>query len=379
MKTRLSGTQAGLLLLFLAGMSLLYALRFRGELRDFEVYWTAAERALAAEPLYRAEDGHYQFKYLPAFAVVTSAMSLVPMTVAKAGWYGISVVLMLALLAVSLRLLPERRRPTWFILTVMVVAMGKFYGHELELGQVNLLFAVLIVLAILALRQDRPAMAAALCVCAVIVKPYAVLFLPWIAWRGGWRAAVSASVGMVIVFAIPLGLYGLGGTVDLHRAWWQTVTTSTAPNLLNPDNVSVAALAAKWIGIGGQASVVAGAISILLLAVAALVIVRGSRVKHAEALEGALILTLVPLLSPQGWDYVFLVATPAIALIANYHRELPNAQRIVTWVAVLAIGLAIYDVLGRDLYRAFMNWSLITVCFLVVIAALVTLRVRRVA
>ena len=36
---------------------------------DFEVYRTAAARALDAEPLYRADDGHYQFKYLPAFAL----------------------------------------------------------------------------------------------------------------------------------------------------------------------------------------------------------------------------------------------------------------------------------------------------------------------
>ena len=376
---RWQGKRVALLLLFFAAITVLYALRLTNELRDFEVYWTAAGRALRAEALYRVDDGHYQFKYLPAFAVVTSPMSLVSLAVAKAAWYGISVSVLLALLAATLKVLPERRRPTWFIVTVMIVAMGKFYAHEVELGQVNLLFTLLIVFAILEVRRDRPAMAAAFCVCAVIVKPYAVLFLPWVAWRGGWRAAVSASVGMVMVLAIPVGLYGIGGTVELHRAWWVTVTTSTAPNLLNPDNVSVAALTAKWIGIGGRASVAAAAISLLLLAVAAVVIVRGSAINHGEALEGALLLTLVPLLSPQGWDYVFLVATPAMALFANYHWELPSAQRIVTWVAVLAIGLAIYDVLGRQLYRAFMNWSLITVAFFVVIAALATLRLRRVA
>ena len=36
---------------------------------DFEVYRTAAGRALDAENLYRPIDGHYQFKYLPAFAL----------------------------------------------------------------------------------------------------------------------------------------------------------------------------------------------------------------------------------------------------------------------------------------------------------------------
>ena len=38
---------------------------------DFEVYWTAANRALDAQPLYQPADGHYQFKYLPAFAFLS--------------------------------------------------------------------------------------------------------------------------------------------------------------------------------------------------------------------------------------------------------------------------------------------------------------------
>ena len=368
-----------LFLLLAVALSVVYTLRLTDELIDFKVYWTAAGRALGAEPLYRVEDGHYLFKYLPAFAVLAAPISFLSLPVAQAMWFGVSVAMLPTLLVLSLRLLPERRRPAWFVVTIMVVAMGKFLGHEIELGQVNLLFAVLIVLAMLALGRDRPGIAAALCVCAVVVKPYAVLFLPWVAWRGGWRAAVSAAVGMLIVLAAPLGVYGFSGTVELHHAWWLTVTTSTAPNLLNPDNVSIAALAAKWIGIGSQASLVAAAVSVLLLAVAVFVVARGGGMARPEALEGALLLTLIPLLSPQGWDYVFLVSTPAIALFANYHRELPSAQRVVTWIAVLAIGLVIYDVVGRQLYRAFMNWSLITVCFFVVIAALVTLRIRRVA
>jgi hypothetical protein len=43
------------------------------------------------------------------------------------------------------------------------------------------------------------------------------------------------------------------------------------------------------------------------------------------------------------------------------------------------IGLTIFDVMGAAAYRQFMLASGITLCFFVVIAAIVTLRVRRVA
>ena len=349
------------------------------KMRDFEVFWTAASRAAAAEPLYRAEDGHFLFKYLPAFAVVASPASRLPLEIAKGKWLTVSIGLIVALIWISVGMLPVRRRPVWFIIGVVVVAMAKFYGHELTLGQVNLAFAVLVAAGILMLGSSRPALAAAVFVAAVVVKPYAVLFLPWVALLGRGRAMASATIGMAGVFIAPVGMYGVQRTIDLHREWWATVTTSTTPNLTNPDNVSLAAFSAKWLGIGSTASVVAALLSLVVLALVVFVVWRGRGLEKREVLEGALLMTAVPLISPQGWDYVFLVSTPAIALLANYAGELPRALRATTWVTLGVIGLSIYDLLGRHRYRAFMDWSVITLCFVVIVAALCTLRVRRVA
>lgn len=350
-----------------------------GEMRDFEVYWTAASRALSAEPLYQAADGHYQFKYLPAFAVLSSPMALVPLPLAKAVWLVVSVALLAALVSLSIGLLPARQRPAWFLAGAILVVMGKFYGHELVLGQVNLLFAVLVAVGLLMMRGGRGAAAAALFVGAMVVKPYAVLLLPWLVIRRGRNAAATAMVASAAVLLLPMQLYGIGGTVDLHREWWTTVTASTAPNLTNADNVSLAGFSAKWLGSGTPATVATAALSLALMAVAAFVVLGSRPGDRREVLEGALLLTAIPLLSPQGWDYVFLVATPAVALIVNYDRELQPALRVATWVALLTIGLSLFDVMGREHYSAFMAWSVITICFLVVIAALAALRLRRVA
>src|SRR5215210_8208472 len=124
-------------------------------------------------------------------------------------------------------------------------------------------------------------------------------------------------------------------------------------------------------GQNGRAAVIAAILNTGLLAVAILVVLFGRHIEGREALEGALLLTLIPLLSPQGWDYVFLVATPAIALIVNYDDRLPFWLRAVTWIAMLTVGLSLFDVMGRERYAMFMSWSVITVCFLIVIAALV--------
>jgi hypothetical protein len=302
-----------------------------------------------------------------------------PLPVAKVTWFAASALLLVALLALSLALLAERRRPAWVLVAVMLVAMAKFFGHELVLGQVNLLFAVLVLNGILAAGRKRDTAAATWFVAAVVVKPYALLFLPWLAVTRGRRAAVSTMLALIIALAAPAVLYGLDGTVALHRAWWWAVTTSTAPNLTNPDNVSLAAWTAKWLGENRSAALTAALMSGGLLVLASLVIVHGRDVERREALEGALLLTLIPLLSPQGWDYVFLVATPAVGIIANYDDRLPTPLRALTWLALGVIGLSIYDLLGRQLYARFMALSIITPCFIAVIAALTALRLRRVA
>jgi hypothetical protein len=109
------------------------------------------------------------------------------------------------------------------------------------------------------------------------------------------------------------------------------------------------------------------------------IIQRGRTLAGRETLECALLLTIVPLVSPQGWDYVFLVATPAVVLFANYDDRVPLPLRFVTWIALAVIGLSLYDLLGRQRYATFMAWSVITVCFVVIVAALAAMRWRRAA
>jgi hypothetical protein len=99
----------------------------------------------------------------------------------------------------------------------------------------------------------------------------------------------------------------------------------------------------------------------------------------SETLEAALLLILIPLLSPQGWDYVLLIATPAVMLLIDDLPSLPRELRYLTVASIAVIALSVYDLMGRDAYAAFMRLSLVTVLALVQYAALVTLRFRRAA
>jgi len=369
--------------LLVAGVALVLALLFVDKISrkmpDLAVCWTAADRARQAEPLYRAEDGHYQFKYLPAFAVLAVPISLVSLESAKAIWFVASVALLTALIVLSLRFLPDRRKPAWILISLTLLVMMKFYGHELVLGQMNAPFAVIVAGAVLALGKGNESAAGALIGLAIAVKPYAVIFLPWLVARRRRGSITSATVATLLAVALPAVVYGVQGDIELHREWWKTVTTSTAPNLTNADNVSIAAMWAKWIGAGPAATILAVATSLVVLALAAFAWLGRTGLTFPEGLEAALLLTIIPLLSPQGWDYVFLVSTPAIMLLVNYDDRLPPVARLVTRLALGTIAVSLYDIMGRSAYGLFMSFSIITVCYFIVIGALCVLRQRRIA
>jgi hypothetical protein len=361
------------------GVLAAFALNVSDRMADFEVYWRGASRAAAAEPLYRADDEHYRFKYLPAFAVLTIPLSFVPLPAAKVAWFAGSAALLVLLIWISLRLLPERRRPTALLALVGVVVLGKFFGHELILGQVNLLFGVLAAAAFLTMRAGNEAAAGVLLALTVAIKPYGLLFMPWLVARRQLSSVVAAAVTGVAVVLLPVAIYGFSETIALHQAWWSTVTETTPSNLLNPDNVSFASMWVKWLGAGTAATSLAVITGVAALGAAVLVFLRRRDVVFPEALEGSLLLMLVPLLSPQGWDYVLLLAAPAVVLLANYGDRLPAGIRVAAIVAALTMGLSLFDAVGRDTYAVFMKTAAISVCACVLIAAIVSLRLRRVA
>jgi hypothetical protein len=366
------------LIVLLAAVAL-YPSRVAPKMADFEVYWRAGLRAAAGESLYRSGDGHYQFKYLPGFAVLVSPWTLLPHAAARFAWFMLCVSAVIGLIAASVRLWPEWR-PTWLLVLGTTVVLGKFYAHELVLGQTNAMFGAVIVAAVLALARGREGLAGALIALGVVLKPYGLLFVPWLVLRRQWMSIATVAAGLVSAAGLPLWRYSATETVALHRQWWSTVRDTTSPNLLSADNVSWLAMYTKWLG-DDTAWPVRLWIATGLLATVTFVWLWRLRAPLGwpERLEVALLLLLIPLVSPQGWDYVLVLATPCVMCLIACGNRLPPWMRVVSWGAMGVIGLTLYDVVGRDAYGAFMMRSGITVCTFALFAALAMLRVRRVA
>lgn len=358
---------------------ILFATRVRHEMADFEVYRVAGARFVAGTPLYVAADGHWQFKYLPAFAFAVAPLAECPPVVSRAVWFGLSVMLLVTLLRQSRVLLPEPRRKAVFLVGLTFVTMAKFYVHEINLGQSNLLLAVFVLCAVGAWRAQRDAAAGALLAAAAIVKPYAIVFLPYLVVRRRWPSLAGFGAVLGTALLLPALHYGWSGNISLLREWWAVASASTAPNLLGQDNISIAGMYAAWLGVGSVAARLAVLTSLLLIGACGVTVMRRPSACSPDYLDAALLLFVIPLLSPQGWDYVLLLGTPAIMLLLDRGREFTRPARWLLVACLAVVGLTIWDVLGRHLYSAVMMSRVLTVCVLCEFWLLIRLRTRGIA
>jgi hypothetical protein len=356
-----------------------FAQRTHRELLDFEVYRVAGIRAASAEPLYRTEDQHWQFKYLPAFAVAIAPLAQLPAVAARGVWFFLSAALLVVLVNRSYAWLPGRRKRAAFLVWLTILAMGKFFVREVGLGQTNLLLAVLVLTAMACWTRGREVAAGALLAAAVVVKPYAVLFLPYLVARRKWRGAASFVVVLCGALLLPALGYGWSGNLAELHGWWVTVSTSTAPNLAGQDNISIAGMYAAWLGVGAPAAWLGVVTALALLGACAWAVVRGSNVESPDYLDAALIMFAIPLLSPQGWDYVLLVSTPAVMLLLDRLDLLDRPIRWLLWGSMALIGLTYWDVMGRELFKALMMSRVLTICALFELGVLIHVRARRLA
>lgn len=367
-------------ILLLAALVTVYVLRIGTGLADFAVNHLAGQRLAAGETLYRTADGHFMFKYLPPAALLYVPLGALPLPIAGAVWFAMSLAALAGMFVLTNRLVP--RAQARYVLLVSGLILAKYFLHELRLGQINVFVTVVLLASLGALSSSTGASpklrAGTLAGVAIALKPYAALIVPYLIVARRWRSLVACVATLLVLLAVPTVFYGIQGNVELLRQWAVTLSVSTPTLLTNNDNVSIVAFFTKWLGDPQRALLPAGVVLGVLALLTLAVIARGRSEPRAAVLEGALVLTLIPLVSPLGWDYTFLMALLAVVLIVNHFGAFPRPARWLLAVNFALIALTVYDVMGREAYSRYMQWSVTTLNFIVVVAALAYLRFRQV-
>lgn len=220
------------LLLAAAGIAILaavFAFKVQAGMADFEVNYRAGHRLGLGETLYRTADSHWQFKYSPFSAMIYLPLSVLPLPAAKAVWFLLVVTAIAAVIVFGMKLAiaagSTKPGPAVFLAALI---LAKFFLRELQLGQINaLITALLMGMVLLIVRDDeapsprRRRSAGILWGLAMALKPYAVIFLPYLVLKRkgralAWGGAVLAATLTLRPLLRDPGKRGRSWGVDLE-------------------------------------------------------------------------------------------------------------------------------------------------------------------
>src|SRR6185503_16370128 len=111
--------------------------------------------------------------------------------------------------------------------------------------------------------------------------------------------------------------------------------------------ISALTMWTKWTGEGPYVPVLAAATVVLALVLVAMAMWRRRRVADPLYLEFGLLMLLIPIISPQGWDYLLLLATPAVVMVIDRWRQVSMPWRVITAAALFFLSFTVHDLLGR--------------------------------
>jgi len=353
---------------------LIYTHFVKKDMSDFEYYIQGGQRILKGETLYRASDGHLQYKYSPASAVFFSLFALLPYEAAKFIWYFLELTLLFFSLVLSYDVLPSKHKKKGFIVILTFLVMAKFLGREIELGQVNIFIFFLLIMMVKAAVEKNDIKGGLFWGLSLLFKPYALVFFPYFVLKKRFRLIASGLGTILLGFIVPVIFYGFSGSLVVLKEWYSTLSKST-PSLIDYyDNASIYAFFLKNLPAEQRD------VAIICIAGAALFIgaaflwmmFQGNKrnLKEPEILEFSFLLILIPLFSPLAWYYNYLYSILTIVLLLNLIGKFPPVLKYVLIIDLLAIGASLREVLGKQGFRFYTQHSLVVLSYLIVLCYL---------
>jgi len=347
---------------------------FRGRtIMDYKLWYDTGKHVLAGDEIFFLRSGKYDFMYPPSCALFLASASLLGqaglilllVAINSAAWF--SSARLAAILANGHRFVNN----LWlYVIPSLLVIV--YIWSSYHLGQPNLVLLALMLGAFVALRAKREVSAGALIALAAAIKAFPVIAIIYLIYRRYWKAALSVVVTLTFLLLIlPAPFHGF------ERAWrdlekwssgmlkydaaavaqrpmrsytWKNQSLVSVTNRLlrhvdadaasaphTPIYVNLADL--RFRTVNAIIISVALALGILFITVMPQ---RGMRTAESDAIEFALLLLIMLMITPLSFGYFFSWLMLPFAVITQ--RVLAGKGWALLWwsvpaVAILALAL----------------------------------------
>jgi len=383
-------------------------------MNDFDVVHRAATRVLHTENLYNFEDGHYLYKYSPFFALLVAPIGLLPLSYASFLWLlGMCISLFFVIRMAKKMIMGDKSPPEYFYLLSLLLA-SKFLVREIRLGQTDFLILLFIFLCLLFApasggifnQRGKEFVAGIFLALAVLIKPTALIFIPYFLYKKKFRSVASTIFMSLIFLMLPSLVYGFSKNMKLLLGWKTIISASSPPllavdmnqsifaffyRLLTPAPYEVNILNLSYTAVNAIVWVtIVGLFLLLLFLNRKSGAIGKSFVHNKESIEYSLLFIFMALFSPLGWFQNYSSSILAIMILVYYALEtkfskIPlKAGKDKSIIIMLALFFILVDAInfetvGRrlndlSLYLSFISWGIF-----ILIASLSKLRYSKIA
>jgi hypothetical protein len=339
---------------------------------DYELWYATGRHVLRGDEIYFLRAGKYDFMYPPPCALFLAVASLfgqgglilLLVTINCVAWFYSA--------KLSAHLAGGDQATTLWLYLIPSLTVIVYVWSSYHLGQSNLVLLALMLGALIALRGKRELLAGALIAVAAAVKAFPVLALIYLIYRRYWRASVSlvgALAFLLLVLPAPfrgvegawrdLGKWSAGmlkyseasvGQRPMRSYTWKNQSLVGVTNRLLRHVDADAASAPHepvYVNFADLGFPVVNAIIIgiaLTLGVVFIAVLprREMRTAQSDAIEFALLLLLILMITPLSFGYFYCwLMLPFAVVIQRVGIE--NGSSILWWslssLALLALGI----------------------------------------
>lgn len=315
---------------------------------DFNTYLAAAQKLREGANCYNIwlQYGNskvpLQYGYSPLFAAFLIPFTYLPVWLPQllfliADIFWITRVLKLLMELLDIR---EPRLQQWWLVLVLLFSL-RFILHNLEMVQLNIFLLWLSVEGLYQIfYRERKLAGALLLALGINFKLLPLVFVPYLIYRGQWKAFGVVSVLAVFFLFLPALFFGVEMNAQLHRDWWSIINPLNDRYNAgqNADSYRIHGLAALFASYFSKnheghfqiliAEVSNTALQWLINGMRMIVVIftffflrtlpfrEANNRKHFVA-EVAYLLLVTPLIFPQQNKWAFVYLLPAFAYIFN--------------------------------------------------------------
>lgn len=338
-------------------------------IKDYELWHDTGRKILQGDQIYPKRNTKFPFMYPPTAALLLAPLSLL-------GKIGVVIVLVvvnagawIASILLSVRLATgEWRRQHLLLYVVPSLIVAVYVWSNFHLGQPSVLLLALILGAFAALQEKWNVLAGALIALAAAIKAFPFVLIAYLLYRRSWTAAASLLVTLaLLLLVLPTPFRGFPqARADLQRwtegmllkyddkglaqrpgrsnSWKNQSIFGLANRMLRhidadeqynahtPRYANLADLSFTTVN-----RIIVGSALFLGFAYAAVLPRRRERSRETDALEFALLVLLMLLLTPLAFGYLFACLLFPFAVLSRRLLEQPSPFLLMS--GLLAVSL----------------------------------------